>query len=484
MIKNIRKTVITISILSTTFAHPAFAGMQKAYAIYQNKLMPGTEKLERITYELMESRYYFAASVMASKRLEREAALSPRFKSTLEELSIKVGVDFFGETLIHANHRDPTISFAQGLKYFRLQNYHLAKEHLQFVGNDNKYFPESAMILGTILSLEQKDQSAKEKYNLCIQAAKREEKNSENPKQARYYALIAGDCQINMARDLYRKGSFHASIEEYDKIPKNSYRWPYLLLEKAWAHYQLKDYNRSLGLLVTYKSPLLESYFFPEAEALTALSYYQLCLWQDTEVIINRYYSDYRNKAADLKKYLDLHKATELGFYQLASEKITNENQVSYAQSLLMQVKKQIKYSLDILPIQRAEMELAQLHKLEKNIFTDFLTKKVDELTIEKKKRLNKFIAHSMIDFLNQIHRYSRELFVIQLEMLAQKRTLLYQEEKLISNRSRGDLSNVKRKSTQHFWHFSGAFWADELGEYSFGLKSNCQRVGEKKDEK
>lgn len=477
------RTIVTEALLILILPISATAGMQKAFEIYQDKDRPGSDKIEAITYELMDSHYYFSAGIMAMKRLERPTPLSARFKKTLEEISLKTGIDIFTNQAMAANHQDSTLSFALGLKAFREQRYAQSFDFLNKIESDDKYFPEAKMVLGTILSLSEKPENAKVEYNQCVVAAKKEANKSENNKQARYYSLIAEDCQSNIARDYYRQKRYAESLEEYDKIPKNSYRWPYLLLEKAWASYQQNDFNRSLGLLVTYKSPLLQSYFFPEAEALTALNYYQLCLWQDTETIINRYYSDYRKRAEELKAFIEQNKKQDLAFLSMARETKPIEA-TSYAQNLMMQVKKQVKYSLDILPITRAENELAQIAKLPKNVFTSYLHDKVAAELTARKQHLNNFIAHSMIDFLNQIHRYSKELFIIQLEVLAKKRTLLYQDQKLISDRSRGDLTQVKRKSTQHFWHFSGAFWADELGEYSFGLKSNCQRLENKNEKK
>src|SRR5690606_2323747 len=89
-----------------------------------------------------------------------------------------------------------------------------------------------------------------------------------------------------------------------EKVPKTSYIWPYILLEKAWAHYHLENYNRALGILMTYNSPLLESYFMPEAEVLKALSYYKLCLYDDADVVIQRYYDVYKERSASLLKVI------------------------------------------------------------------------------------------------------------------------------------------------------------------------------------
>jgi len=72
-------------------------------------------------------------------------------------------------------------------------------------------------------------------------------------------------------------------------------------------------------------------------------------------------------------------------------------------------------------------------------------------------------------------------MFNIKLEISSLKRDLVYSNKELVSDRSRGSLENVKRTDRQHFFTFNGEFWGDELGEYSFGLKSNCQRVRKKR---
>ena len=43
------------------------------------------------------------------------------------------------------------------------------------------------------------------------------------------------------------------------------------------------------------------------------------------------------------------------------------------------------------------------------------------------------------------------------------------------ASRMRGSDSNVSRKSNQYFFDFNGSFWADELGDYSFGLQTACK---------
>ena len=60
----------------------------------------------------------------------------------------------------------------------------------------------------------------------------------------------------------------------------------------------------------------------------------------------------------------------------------------------------------------------------------------------------------------------------IKLEVLAQRKAKLYSFDE--TDRSRGDLKYIERNEKQYFWDFNGEFWADELGDYVFALKSEC----------
>ena len=97
-----------------------------------------------------------------------------------------------------------------------------------------------------------------------------------------------------------------------------------------------------------------------------------------------------------------------------------------------------------------------------------------------KENMINKINYNAKTDifqFLDSMPFLSQELFKLNLEIISRKKDLIYSNKKLIADRSRGDISNVKRNKFEYFWTFEGAFWADELGDYSMGLKSNCQTI-------
>ena len=61
----------------------------------------------------------------------------------------------------------------------------------------------------------------------------------------------------------------------------------------------------------------------------------------------------------------------------------------------------------------------------------------------------------------------------IKLEVLAQRKEQLYRSD-VIPGTKRGDVKYIERNDKQYFWTFNGEFWADELGDYVFALRSEC----------
>jgi len=62
----------------------------------------------------------------------------------------------------------------------------------------------------------------------------------------------------------------------------------------------------------------------------------------------------------------------------------------------------------------------------------------------------------------------------IKLEVLGRKKQQVY-TARYSGIRNRGDIKYLQRNEKQYFWTFNGEFWADELGDYVFSLKSECE---------
>jgi len=473
-----------IILLTFVFSSSSFALISKANKMYVKS--SNNNKNAYIAQELYKSRYYFSSVVFAKEHLIEGKTFSKEFENLLEELVLKTGtMSFYGlNDKVLSRYPSPSLSFILGLRRFNYKRYKGSIASLKKVPADHRFAPEALFMMGSAQNLINDFPGALTSYNSCVTKAQSLENQSKNEKLKRYFAILRESCIIHKARLLFKERKYQDSLTAYEEIPKTSYRWPYILLEKAWAAYHLGNYNRVLGILVTYRSPLMTSYFFPEAEVLSALSYFKLCLWGDSLKLIDQYYNVYRPHADALKNLLVANKTSHTYFVKMLMKPIKEmEGLNPFVRNLMTQVRKRVKFSIDLVNYRKAQNELKFIKKLKRTPLTEKMEKAVIGGLSWRTKHLNHYIKKQMFGFINDMHQFSYEMFNIKLEVMSLKRDLVYSNRELISKRSRGSHKNIDRTSEEHFFVFNGEFWGDELGEYSFGLKSNCKRVKKIKKE-
>lgn len=470
------KYIVILLALATSFEVNASA--KGAYELYQKDKSKTRDK--KIAHELIEGAYYFSAIPYINNYLEVNNEVDAELEADIETLVLKTGT----MAVLNLDEKRlegfniPSISLILGTRLFNQEKNAKAYEILSRIPETHQFSAEAALIKGTIRNLERKNIEALNLYDQCVKKATTLESSMKGDKLKRYYDYLKETCIIRTARVKIEEKKYAEALETYEQIDKRSYKWPYILMDQAWAHYYLKDYNRALGLTTTYKSPLLESYFFPEAEVLMALSYYNLCLWDDSLKVVDHFYDVYQPKAQALKDILGKNKASHTYFLDLYyADPEARGNLNPFIRNLITQTRKQVKFNLDLASLKAAKDELALLKRLKnKNDFTEILEGNMDSTISFISAKINYYIKKEIFTFVNEIHKHSFSMFNLKLELLSKKRDDIYNAKALAAtDRNRGSDVNLKRKTSQYYFDFNGSFWADELGDYSFGLQSSCK---------
>jgi hypothetical protein len=438
------------------------------------------KKPERtLSQALEDKKYYYSALNEFFKETYSREIINDDLKR-LEDLLFYTGIELLEDYEPSLLQKYPTSStrFILGRQAYQNKKYKQALELFGKIHPDHRYYPEGKLLEAQVYDKQNKVKDRGEAYGACQDSAEKMEGPAKTEKIKRYYRMVFEICLVNKARHHFKIEEYKESIDAYNKIPKQSYKWPYLLLEKAWVYYQMGDYNRALGLLTTYKSPLLDTYFLPEAEYLAALSYFRLCLYEDSLTIINQFYQVYRPRFQQLDSVLKKNRNSQNYFYNLMFKKENDlKNQDVFVQQIMTRMKKQTRFSLDYNAIFKLNQEMKRIEQNEKPVIKNKLIPHLAEVKENMISKINYNAKTDIFQFLDSIPFLSQELFKLNLEVISRKKDLVYSNKKLIADRSRGDLSNVKRDKFEYFWTFQGAFWADELGDYSMGLKSNCQTI-------
>ena len=437
------------------------------------------EKKKTFSEALEGKRYYYSALNEFFYETYARTIINDDLKR-LEELLYYTGIELLEDYDSSLLEKYPTSStrFILGRQALQNKKYKKALEYFEKIHPDHRYYPEGKLLEAQVYDQQNKTKNRGEAYGECLSSAEGHENKAQTSKIKRYYRMVYEICLVNKARHHFKVEEYQDAINAYDKIPKKSYKWPYLLLEKAWVYYQMGDYNRTLGLLTTYKSPLLDTYFFPEAEYLAALAYFRLCLYEDSMTIVNQFYKVYRPRFQSLGEVLKKNRNSQTYFYNLMFKKSDDlKNQEEFVKQIITRMKKQTRFSLDFNAIHKINTEMKRIEQNEKGPIKKKLVPHLAEVKSNMIAKINYNAKTDIFQFLDSIPFLSQEMFKLNLEIISRKKDLVYMNKKLIADRSRGDYSNVKRTRFEHFWKFHGAFWADEMGDFSLGLKSNCQTI-------
>jgi len=287
---------------------------------------------------------------------------------------------------------------------------------------------------------------------------------------------------------LYQMDEFNQADRVYDSISKKSFVWPDTLFEQAWNSFAKQEYNRSLGKLVTYKSPALQFVYNSEVDVLRAQSFLALCLYSDANEVINEFNANYTSVGVEVKTFVESN-ADHLGaFYEVGKSALRSSIYTSsyfyrlmnrfvrgpYFQSM---VSNEDRISKEMNAIQRLDAEQSGIRHGGSQGFPGFLGEVLRWRLSSIQLLGGAFVKNSLLDYHKALIDDFEKIAFIKLEMLKNSKDSLMsadQKKEEGSTRLRGNVF-PDRRDDQYRWIFNGEFWSDELGDYVFGLESACK---------
>ncbi len=296
-------------------------------------------------------------------------------------------------------------------------------------------------------------------------------------------------CTAAVARGYYQGKNYLEAESWYDEVEIQSMVWPQVQYERAWNSVARGDYNRALGRLVTYKAPGLSWFYDSEVEMLRAVSYLQMCIYEDVEKESKEFMDKYTKVGQEMKALLDesaegstksLVRLFQKGIYAM-NNKIHSENQMDQVMNRFVRSP----YFVQIARTgDRVRKELNYLNTLG-DAGRRGLGGMLREVLIWRWQTAQEvggqFVRERLATEYKSLLANVSTIDIVKLEMLRRSRA---QVEKLgdalnagedeWGHKKRGSLGRPGRRSNQFFWTFNGEFWADELGDYVFALRPEC----------
>ncbi|MBC7693648.1 MAG: hypothetical protein H7222_17920 [Methylotenera sp.] len=476
-----------------------FRAARYAFAAQQEDSALEPEGYSLITLALTRAHLYNSASYFFIKTLKTKNHSAIRKVLTqTQELLVRVGVDVLRNDLIRETTYDDYDALNRSAFLYSLGKAALleGKEdkaigYLNAVQNNSPLWPYAMQIRASAYAIQGKNSEAIRDFKLCAEntatfvqadedsALRRTQENEARDLKAR--------CQAGQARTLYQASNFEEADQVYDHIPKGSFVYPDILFEQAWNSFGRREYNRSLGKLVSYKSPALNFVFNTEVDVLSAQSYLNMCLYSDANDVINDFNQKYQKVGEEVKSFVEQNSNNLPAFFALGKEALATPLHTKNDLYRMMNRFIRGPYFPGLVVAERSvSRELLAIRQFAQSSKQDASGKGfplfLEQVMGWRYKTIRHlggaFVKNSLMDYHSILIADFEKMAFIKLEMLGRAKDKILSSQRKIPNsssdmRGRGAVEPTRRND-QFYWSFNGEFWNDELGDYVFGLASEC----------
>jgi hypothetical protein len=433
-----------------------------------------------VVQELLKDDLYFTAIPYLKEYLSRSNGNIPKeVDSLIDAVVTQVGVRQF-EVLprgILRRTKAPMMRYILAKKYFRVGDYDSALKALNgTIPGNHPAKPFALLLEGSIFSIKNQTNLAVAAFKNCVQITKKQMNRATSSNRLRQLSINRDYCIVGKARTEFHGRNYDDASLSYLDLPKDSYVWPEILFEEAWNSFYQRDYNRTLGKLVTYKAPIMSFVFNPEVEVLKALTYMELCLFDDARKVVDEYYNKYQEDTLSVKKFLSKYGKNYKYFYLLAkSMKSGKSSGNKLLNKLLESVLRDAAFLELIESFNIGRDEIQRVKNINNPKMRKVFIANLRESLLLQRDLIGAYVRKSLHLNMDYLDKSFEGMTYIKLEVLGRRKEQLYFASNEVG-RNRGDIRYLKRNDKQYFWTFNGEFWADELGDYVFSLKSECDQ--------
>ena len=468
-------TLVLTSILYLNYANASVNTARKLFQAGDKSKYPA------IAGELVKEKMFFAATPFIKEYLVNTTKINDNaIDNVLDEIITAVGVKQF-EVLpsnILEKSNAPTIRYILAKKLFRAGKYDSAIKILEKRIEDwHPVKPFALLLEASSYAVSRREEKAGVAFRECVDISEQQIKKEENKDRLRQLKITRDYCIVGVPRSQFAIQKFDLAYSTYLDLPKSSHIWPEILFEEAWNSFYLKDYNRTLGKLVTYKAPILNYIFNPEVEVLKALSYMELCLWDDSKKVVEDFYTKFENATSSYRKFIDSLGKDYRQYYLLVKDRESGK----YADNVILSsalssIGRDPAYLELFNSFNDGRDEIERLKNFPNDNFKIMMNENLRESLNLQRNLIGSYIRGQLQLYAAQVVRAFEDMSYIKLEVLSKRKTELYDNTtSRDSDRKRGNITHLQRTDKQYFWTFNGEFWADELGDYVFSLKSECK---------
>lgn len=366
-----------------------------------------------------------------------------------------------------------------GVRLYEQDKLTEARKYFDQVSDKSDLYTRSKYFAGVIYNKQGKLKSAVRSFTDVV----RTEATASTQQELEELDRLRDLSLLNIARIYYGIEQFEQANTYYESVPRNSRYWPQSLFESAWSNFMQSDLNLTLGQLLTLESPFYKKdEFIPEATILRALTFFNLCEFDDVDRLLLDFDAEYRPMYAEMKDFLKQYsteegrKLADQAYDRYFSErpKDTVLPKSLFAHALRDQELAGIVTHLEIMEREEALIDS------QKSQWKDGVGEQLHKIIAEDRERLKRRAGLALLQEMVTMTTYLGDLLtqaeIIRFEVVDARRGII--NEMMagggLKDTSRDDI-DFAVSTNKIYWPFNGEFWQDELGYYRYTEQGSCK---------
>jgi tetratricopeptide (TPR) repeat protein len=442
--------------------------------------------LARCLYDLEmyhTSQYYFL-------QVLRKGPDNPYFKHALPKLVAIARYTGDNSELIRVVAKIPPESFPRsarnhlfylmGVRLYEEDDLSRARKYFGQISTRSDLYLRAKYFEGVIYNRQGRLKSAVRSFRDVV----REDVEVGSPRELQEVKDLKNLSLVNVARIYYSIQRFDEASKYYALVERDSMYWPTSLFEASWSNFMRNDLNLTLGQVLTVQSPYFShDEFVPEATILRALTYFNLCEYNEVERLLIQFEETYRPMYKEMKGFVQSYASSE-------GKKLADQAYDTYFTSypresvLPTPVFNKVLRNRDLAALVR-HLELMEGEKAiidaQKARWRDSLGNHLKKVLEADRQRYKRRAGLLFLSEMAQLTAYMGDLLaqseIVRFEVVdAQRVDYEYRMNNIdiVDSSSLRDI-DFATSVDKVYWPFNGEFWADELGYYHYTEQGSCK---------
>lgn len=280
---------------------------------------------------------------------------------------------------------------------------------------------------------------------------------------------------------------FNVALNYFNNVDRRNPQWFESLFARTWASLMISRFDSTLGTVVTLGSPFFTDIYFPDVYVVEAVTYYNLCRYQEVNEVIDKFfrvYPDYRQllqswlENVSTKTGLDVYKELLVMYRDASAGKKT-----PIPEAILRSVLTDQKFQKEYIHVKEIEREVEIIENspesFKKSVIADDLMKKMNYQLATIRNEAGKMQVKKIQEITQDLTQIIADMKAIRFEM-TDKLKATYEKEELYGKKLKESALKEERSyspavpNRYYYWPFDGEYWQDELGYYFYNIQNAC----------